>query len=375
VTVPPRDDWPTAEPASAGVDRRVLDGPLTRLLARNKTRAAALVVGGRLVWERYWDGYGLASRFDTWSIGKAFTAAAAGLLEGDGALSLDDPACRFLPEWAGDGRRAITIRHLLTMTSGLALAHERFTRDPDPTAAVLAWPLAHRPGEVWCYEQATAHALAVVVARVAGRQPLDLIRERVLDAIGARGVTWARAENGDCLGWRSVHASARDLCRFGELLLRRGRWGGRAVLPEGFVARMTAVDPVTAAARVESPRDDRRRRGYGFFTFVNAGGLWPGVDRDAFAPLGAWGNACLVDPGRDFVFVRLVTPEGRVDAEGEPDEALFGNALDVTDHGTARMWRGVHRAFEPGIARRARDAVLDVAGAAATKARRRGLGW
>lgn len=370
---PDQRSFPTADPASIGVDRRVLDGPLARLLARNATRAAALTVGGRLIWEHYWDGCTPATRFDTYSVAKTFTAAAVGLLDADGALSLDDRACRFLPEWAGDARRDITLRHLLTMTSGLALQFDRFTSAPDPTAAALAWPLVHRPGSVWCYEQAAAHALIPIIARASGQQPLELLQARVLGPLGAGAVGWARARDGDCLGWRSVLTSARDLCRFGGLLLGRGRSGGRALLPERFITSMARVDPVTAAARADPPRDDIRRRSYGLLVYVNAGGLWPGVGPDAFALLGAWGNVCLIDPAHDFVFVRLVTPEGRVGEDGEPDRALFANALDLADHGTARLWRMVLRAFELGAGSRLAATRLDALGTLRTAARRRGL--
>jgi CubicO group peptidase (beta-lactamase class C family) len=363
-----------ADPASVDVDRSILDGPLSRLLEANATRAAALVVGGRLVWERYWHGAGPATRFDTYSIGKAFTAATIGLLAADGALSLDDRASRFLPEWEGDARRDITIRHLLTMTSGLALHYDRFMAAPDATAATRAWPLMHRPGTTWSYEQATAHALVPIITRVTGRQPIDILRERVLLPMGAPDVGWARTGSGDCKGWRSVLASARDLCRFGELLLGRGRWKEKALLDAKFVGRMTAVDPVTAAAVADPPAHDSRRRGYGFLAFVNAGGLWPGVDPDAFALLGAFGNVCLVDPRHDFVFVRLVTPEGH----DEDDDATYGNALDVADRGTARLWRAVLRAFGPAgaierLRRRIDGARLDARGAIEATARQRGL--
>ena len=93
--------WPTATPAEMGLDEAVLDGELTRLLGDNKTGAAVLVVDGKLVWEHYWDGFGPRSRFDTYSAGKAYTATAIGLLMDDGKLKVDDPACKYLPEWAG----------------------------------------------------------------------------------------------------------------------------------------------------------------------------------------------------------------------------------------------------------------------------------
>jgi CubicO group peptidase (beta-lactamase class C family) len=371
---PPEGSLRRADPASVGLDAGVLDGPLARLLAENHTRAAALVVRGRLVWELYRDGCDAATRFDTFSIAKSFMAAAIALLEADGLLSLDDPACRFLPEWAGDARRAITIRHLLTMTSGLALHYGRFTAAPDATAAALAWPLLRRPGARWCYEQAAAHALTPIVVRASGRQPLELLRERVLDPIGAGDVGWMRAGNGDCLGWRSVLASARDVARFGELLLARGRWGGQALLGERFVGRMIGGDPLTAAAAADPPREEPHRRAYGFLCWHNRGGIWPGVHADGFALLGAWGNSCLVDPRHDFVFVRLVTPEGR-----RPSPARDGNALALLDHGNARLWRAVLAAFDPetrplAAARRAlRARAEDARGRLAAWSRDRGL--
>src|SRR4051812_41215648 len=71
VMLPVLSDLPTAHPADAGLDAAFLDGPLARLLGAASTRAAVLVAGGRVVWERYWDGYGPGSRFDTFSIAKA----------------------------------------------------------------------------------------------------------------------------------------------------------------------------------------------------------------------------------------------------------------------------------------------------------------
>ena len=75
--------------------------------------------------------------------------------------------------------------------------------------------------------------------------------------------------------------------------------------------------------------------------FVNTNGIWDGVDRRAFAFLGAYHNVCLVDPANDFVFVRTVTPEAQNNHEA------FKNDLDVTDKGTARLWRTILKAF-PG---------------------------
>jgi hypothetical protein len=74
--------------------------------------------------------------------------------------------------------------------------------------------------------------------------------------------------------------------------------------------------------------------------FVNTNGIFKGVDESGYGFLGAYHNICIVDPARNFVFVRMVTPE----AQG--NHSAYANALDVTDAGTAKIWRTVLSAFE-----------------------------
>jgi CubicO group peptidase (beta-lactamase class C family) len=331
--------WPVARPADLGLRPEVLDGELTDLLGANKTGAALLAVKGKLVWEHYWNGFGPSSRFDVYSAAKAYVATAIGVLMDQGRLKIDDPACLYLTEWAGDERRNITIRHLLTMTSGLRLDYESFTTSENPTAATLSWPLERPPGTAWSYEQATAQAVGLIVQRVTGQQPIVFLRERILDAIGAVETDWLRSRQGDCLAWRSVLTSARELALFGQLYLNRGRWNGRQLLSEDFIRQATVNDPLLARVPTAPGQDDFRRRGYGWLMFVNTNGIWEGVDRQAYGFLGAYHNICLVDPPRELVFVRMVTPE----AQG--NHAEYENALDVTDKGTARVWRTVLSTF------------------------------
>jgi CubicO group peptidase (beta-lactamase class C family) len=336
-----RSEWPTARPEDMGLKSEVLDGALKDLLGANKTGAAVLVVRGKLVWEHYWDGFGPSSRFDLYSAGKAYAAAAIGLLIDDGKLKVDDPASNILTEWAGDERSRITIRNLLTMTSGLRLDLQGFSAAADPSAAALSWPLERRPGTVWSYEQATAQALCPIIQRLTGQQPIVFLRDRLLNPIGAVETDWLRSRQGDCLTWRSVLASARELALFGQLFLNKGRWNGEQLLSESFISQATTNDPLLAEVATAPGQDDFRRRGYGWLMFVNTNGIWEGVDRRAYGFLGSYHNICLVDPSREFVFVRLVTPEA------QKNHPAYENALDVTDKGTARLWRTILSAFAP----------------------------
>ena len=329
-----------AQPEDMGMRSEVLKQELTELLGANKTSAACLFVNGNLVWEHYWKDFGPQSRFDIYSAGKAFTATAIGLLIDDGKLKVDDPACNILTEWANDGRKEITIRNLLTMTSGLKLDYSGFVNSPDPTDMMLNWTLERQPGTAWSYEQATSHALSIIVKRISGKQPIVLLRERIFNAIGLLEADWLRSRQGDCLGWRSVLISARELALFGQFYLNKGRWNGEQLLSEDFIDQAIVNDPLLSKIPVADGQDDFRRRGYGWQMFVNTNGIFEGVDKSGYGFLGAYHNICIVDPSRNFVFVRMVTPE----AQGNHSE--YSNALDVTDEGTAKIWRTILSAFE-----------------------------
>jgi CubicO group peptidase (beta-lactamase class C family) len=325
--------WPTATPEEAGFCSAGLDGELAQLLGDDKTGAAALVVGGKLVWEKYWRGHSATTRFDTYSAGKAYAAAGIGVLVDQGKLGIDQWACEVIPEWAEDDRREITVRHLLTMTSGLHLDYPAFSAEADPTAATLKWPLEHKPGTVYCYEQATAQAMGIIIERLTGKQALDFVQQKILTPIGATETMWMM-RGGHCTTWRSVYTSARDLCRFGQLWLQKGVWEGKRLLSENFIMQARMHDPIIEWARNDGRQADYRRRNWGWMLFANVNGIWEGVDYGCYAFLGAVGNFCLIDIRNDFVFSRLVTAEG-------VDPAGLENKLDVTDKGVAQLWRTV----------------------------------
>ena len=329
-----------ASPEEMGLRSEVLENELTELLGANKTGAACLFVKGKLVWEHYWNDFGPESRFDIYSAGKAFTGTAIGLLVDDGKLKLDEPACKILTEWDTDEKRNITIRNLLTMTSGLKRDYKTYAKAVNPTESMLSWPMEREPGTAWSYEQATSHALSVIIKRVTGKQPIVFLRERILNSVGIVEADWLRSRQGDCLGWRSVLISARELGLFGQFYLNKGRWNGKQLLSENFINQAIVNDPLLEKIPVAPGQDDFRRRGYGFQMFVNSNGIFEGVGKCGYGFLGAYHNICLVDPTKDFVFVRMVTPE----AQGNHEE--YSNALDVTDKGTARIWRIVLSAFE-----------------------------
>jgi CubicO group peptidase (beta-lactamase class C family) len=159
-----------AAPAAAADQLAPLFAP-----GQAETRAALLIVDGRTVAKRYGPGYSDANRFISWSMAKTITAILVGELVADGHLTLDAPAP--VAEWRGTPRARITLRQLLTMTSGLRTWRSASPSGP-PTrtsrvrlshrrhgAYGIAKPLAHAPGAKWEYSTLSTIILSEIVTR------------------------------------------------------------------------------------------------------------------------------------------------------------------------------------------------------------------
>jgi CubicO group peptidase (beta-lactamase class C family) len=224
-----------------------------------------------------------------------------------------------VPAWRADGdpRGALTLRHLLTMTSGLDNADSTDGDDAGPQSFVARLlfgdlsadtagnaeqvALVHEPGTHWAYSTATSQIVSGILARQVGggREGFRAFVERELATpLGARSLLVEFDAAGTPLGGGFVFATARDWARLGQLFLRDGVWDGARILPEGWVdfSRSVTVLPSNAV--------------YGAHFWVNgepAGDqfrpLRAGID--AFEMSGNAGQFVVIVPDRDLVVVRL----------------------------------------------------------------------
>lgn len=323
--LPPQPEgvpWPTAEwpqGAPAGVDPAALTRAAESLFAVTgraglpDTRALLAVQGGRLVLERYAEGFGPESPFRSWSMAKSVVQALVGVLVREGRLSLDAPAP--VPEWrdAGDPRGALTLRHLLQMTSGLdngdggsgpeSFVARLFFGDlaADTYAAAAGVALVHPPGTHWAYSTGSSQIVSGILARQVGggREGVRGFLQRELSGpTGATSLLFEFDAAETPLGGGYVWANARDWARLGSLYLRDGVWGERRILPPGWVEFSRAVAP--------APNNGT----YGAHFWVNGD---PAHDQfrplrggiDAFEMSGNAGQFVVIVPDRDLVVVRL----------------------------------------------------------------------
>ncbi|MEZ5143692.1 MAG: serine hydrolase [Acidimicrobiales bacterium] len=216
------------------------------------TDAVLVVQGGRVVAERYRDGWGdRDTPHRSWSMAKSFTHALVGILVGQGRLDVYQPAD--VPEWAdpADPRHAITVDQLLRMASGLAWKEDYFAPDSDTIAMLggvgkddmahyaAAKPLEVPPDTRVRYSTGTSNIVSGVIGRIVGPgEPYRaFVEEQLLRPIGIdpsrSRLGWDGA--GNLVGGSVFDLTARDFARFGLLYLRGGVWDGRRVVPEGWV--------------------------------------------------------------------------------------------------------------------------------------------
>ena len=343
-TDPPLSDAAlSAVEADAGAPRDQLARQIDDLFTQQElgeTRALLVMHGGRVVAERYADGYDADTRFVSWSMAKTVTAVMIGMLVSDGLLRLDESVPE--PRWnrPGDARAEITLRQLLQMRSGLrhteagAVPYESsevrmlFMDGRDDMADwATAETLEAEPGSKFEYSSNTTVILADIAARVLTdskdpeirRQAVDTyLRTRIFAPLAMDSVVAEYDASGTLIGGSLMHATARDWARFGEFLRNKGSYRGSQLVPRRWVEFMTSPSP--------------RSEFYGAQTWLNRDS---GIDRDdtqadrgpatMFAAIGHMGQYVLVSPDQKLTVVRL----GHSDGEERP--RMLEHLLDVIE--------------------------------------------
>jgi CubicO group peptidase (beta-lactamase class C family) len=184
-------------------------------------------------------------RRDVFSVSKTVTSLAVGMLEADGALSLDDPVLTHLPELsdtAAPGSEAITVGHLLRMTAGNGYrwADDDADHPGDPARDFMAAPLVAKPGSTYHYAGANTYVLGRVVQAISGRNLRDFLVPRLFDPLGIRNPQWLRCPLGYPLGAIGLQLRTSEITRIAQLLLHGGTHGRHRLVPGEYIARMTA---------------------------------------------------------------------------------------------------------------------------------------
>ena len=272
---------------------------LDQFLERNGTVAFLLIKNDKLVFERYYNGYDHSSTCTSFSAAKSFVSALIGIAVHEGLIDrLDDPITKYLPELAAPHWHAITIRHLVGMTSGLKYQAGFLPWDDDPRIyytpdlrqlAKRVGP-AERPGVRFRYNNYNLVLLGILLERVTRGTVCAYLEEKIWKPLGMEyPASWSldsqrcgmeKMESG-------LNARAIDFAKFGRLYLQHGEWNGRQVVPANWVVESTTV---------EANAD-----------WTNYKYLWwiPRSGKGRFMAVGNLGQFIYVAPDKDCVMLRF----------------------------------------------------------------------
>jgi CubicO group peptidase (beta-lactamase class C family) len=291
---------------------------LDATLERTGSTCVAVVKDGELVHDAYWNGGSEHGRHRVYSITKSLTSLLVGMAADDGLVGLDDAASEWIDEWRTGPAAEVTVRDLLSMTSGRRwdeATDSRMIRDEaDKTTYAVGLAQDRAPGRRWVYDNSAVQTLESVLGDLYETDDVVAIaRDRLLGPLGMRDTVWTRDPAGNALTFSGVESTCLDLARVGHLMLNRGAWAGKRLVSSGFVEQATRPSSglnaaygllwwVNAKGRVvEVPR----QAGYPDDKPAHQGQLAPSVPDDAFWAYGYGDQYIAVVPSDGVVAVRL----------------------------------------------------------------------
>lgn len=233
--------FPRAEPEAVGVERAALAALVAE--AQNTHSNALLVIkDGRVIAERYF-GHPIKQPLRINSVTKSIVSLAIGQLIEDGKIpSLNTPVSRWFPEWSGGQKAKITLRHILTHTSGLF--HEesaaKLYQQPDVVGYARGLPVVDEPGKSFSYSNEAAALIPGIVLAASGKLLDIYLRDRLFKPLGIADYNWDRDVAGNVMAYGGLWLFPRDLARIGQLMLDSGRWNGKQLVPAAWVRACTS---------------------------------------------------------------------------------------------------------------------------------------
>ena len=234
---PPSWALPRAAPADLGADTCAVADVLDYVFTDEALQAALLVVDGRVVGERYAQGYGVENLVTSWSVAKSFYSAAVGVAIDEGYIeSLDQKASVFFTEWIDTAKEDITIRNMLEMRAGFA--DPNVFVQTDQTQFSLDQGLVNQPGSVFLYSNSNSQLFEPLLRRATGLNAHEWLTERILKPIGIdeTGIgLWLDPSGTNPLTYCCIDMRADDFARLGVLFANGGTWNGETVISEDYV--------------------------------------------------------------------------------------------------------------------------------------------
>jgi CubicO group peptidase (beta-lactamase class C family) len=311
------DELPAGSRYASQIEAIARDGAngenLVDYLDASGTTAFLVIHDDKVLYERYFYGYDRTSLQTSFSMAKSFASALVGIAIDEGHIeSVEEPITNYLPELLEKDKRfeSITIRHLLTMSSGIKYEEGGdlpWSEEADDTKTYYSTDLRElalencqiegKPGEYFEYNNYNPLLVGMILERATGMPVARYTEEKLWKPMGMEADgSWSLDSTQD--GFEKmesgVNARPRDFARFGMLFAKEGRWEDKQLISRGWIEQSTHADTST------DPSQE-----YQYFWWVNTPG-----GKNHFSARGNYGQYIYVAPEKDLVIVRLGKEEG-----------------------------------------------------------------
>ncbi|MFC1884147.1 serine hydrolase domain-containing protein [Thermodesulfobacteriota bacterium] len=303
----PTEEWKISIPEEQGMDSEILAemfNEMNKFAFDHRIYSLLIIRNGYIVVEAYYPGYSKDSLFKIYSSTKSITSALFGIAMNTSHISsLDKHALDFFRELKLNDierKKKITLRHLLTMTSGLEWPEleTRYTNLNNPVRRmqasedwaqyVLERPMTEKPGSVFNYNSGCSYLLGKILHKKIG-DSLAFAEDNLFDPLGISNCYWSQDMNGVINGSHGLEMRTRDMAKFGYLYLKGGNWGGQQIVPREWVEESTTghIKKYGKPPEIKSPY-------YGYQWYI---------DPPYFHSLGYQGQYIFVIPEHEMVVV------------------------------------------------------------------------
>jgi CubicO group peptidase (beta-lactamase class C family) len=278
------------------------------IIDSNDTHAFLVIQNGKLLFEKYWDGYDSTRLSGSFSAAKSIVSLLVGIALDEGKIkSLDEPVANYVDHFKTNGLEKVTIKNLLTMSSGtnyMESDKSYFSMNAygyygdDLEYMVEMMEKKEDPGVFWQYRSGDTQVLGLLVEKAFGQNISTLVSERFYKPMGAEyDAFWLldgeeKREKAFCC----FNASARDYARFGQLVLNKGNWNGKQIVSEKYVTEATS--PASFLKDREENNQPVDFYGYQYWILKHS-------NVTAIAQNGLFGQYVYIIPEKNAVVVRL----------------------------------------------------------------------
>ncbi len=250
----PTSAWKSCNPEDIGFNNTEFEKVYDYVVNSGVTTRGVIVIkDGYIVGETYFSGLNADSKHDSYSVAKSFTSSLVGIALDKGLItSIDNKIYEYFPQWqtmlTPDINKRISIKHLLTMTSGIEWSESGISNNDvlnmatttDHVNYVLNKPVEFEPGTEWEYSSGSAMLLSGLLESVSGKSAYDFAFENLLQPIGMEDMIWFNDDAGHTITAWGIQATARDYAKFGHLYLNEGTWDEQQIISKEWINESTA---------------------------------------------------------------------------------------------------------------------------------------